>query len=104
MAHDYPEWWEKNAALREEMGLPEYEPSRFTDGAYVHEVIEEIEEEYDCEVELVSEDPSYPSQWTFRINGTDCAETRRHRDKNGNNVYQLTTSEFRRQVTETIER
>ncbi|MFA1611779.1 hypothetical protein [Halobellus rubicundus] len=98
MPSDRPEWWERNAELREELGLPEYEPSRFADGTYVHEVIEELESEYGTEVELVSEDPSYPSRWVIRIGGTDCVSAVRRRDDHGNNVFQISADEVRKRI------
>ncbi|WP_049986449.1 hypothetical protein [Halobellus rufus] len=98
MSSDRPEWWDQNSELREELGLPEYEPSRFTDGTYVHEVVEEIESEYGMSVDLVSEDPSYPSQWVIRLGGTACVSVVRRRDDRGNNVYQISADEVRRQI------
>ncbi|MDS0222414.1 hypothetical protein NDI54_13785 [Haloarcula sp. S1AR25-5A] len=103
MSHERPQWWQKNAALRERMGLPEYEPSRLTDGTYVHEVLDEIEAKYDAQINLISEDPSYPSVWVFRLDGSDCVAVERHRDEKGNNVYQISASELREQIVASIE-
>lgn len=93
-----PDWWQKNSELREELGLPEYEPSRFIDGTYVHEVVAEVESKYGMTMELVSEDPSYPSKWIFQLGGVECASAVRHRDDRGNNVYQISADELRRQI------
>ncbi|WP_336338758.1 hypothetical protein [Haloarcula brevis] len=85
------------------MGLPEYEPSRLTDGTYVHEIIDKIEAEYGVQVKLISEDPGHPSVWVFRLDGTDCVGVERHRDEKGNNVYQISASELRDQIVSVIE-
>lgn len=34
----------------------------------------------------------------MRVGGIDCAEVRRHRDENGNNVYGIAAAEPRRRV------
>lgn len=102
MDSERPQWWRRNAELRARMGLPEYEPSRLADGTYIHEIVAEIEAEHGVEVELVSEDPSYPSVWVFRLDGTDCVTAKRHRDERGNNVYQITAEELREQVAATV--
>jgi hypothetical protein len=93
-----PDWWQKNAELRDELGLPEYEPSRLLDGTYVHEVLAAVESEYGVTVELVSEEPSHPSTWAFVIDGVECASAIRRRDERGNNVYQITAEELRQQI------
>lgn len=103
MSSDRPSWWEKNAELRDDMGLPEYEPSRLSDGTYIHEFVDEIEAEYGQKVQLVSENPSYPSSWIFRLGGSDCAEVSRRRNESGNNVYQITATELHRRIAETID-
>ena len=103
MPSERPRWWQKNAELREQMDLPEYEPSQLADGTYVHEFAEEIEAEYGAQIELVSEDPSYPSIWVFHLNGIDCAEAERHRNEKGNNVYQISAEVLREQIEMAVE-
>ena len=95
MQSNRPEWWTKNRELREELGLPEYEPSRLLDGAYVHEVVDELEAEYGCEIEFVSLNPSYPSRWEVLVDGEAVTTLTRERDERGNNVYQLSAADLR---------
>lgn len=104
MLSDRPPWWRENEELREEMGLPRYEPSRLADGTYVHEISEELEDEHDCTIQLVSDDPSYPSRWTVQVDGVGCADVGRRRDENRNTIYEISADELRRRVEETLER
>lgn len=98
MPTDRPDWWDANQALRDELGLPRYEPSRLLGGAYLHQVINELEAEHGCEIELVSHNPSYPSNWRVVVDGTTCVKMERRRDEHGNNVYQLSVAELRQAV------
>lgn len=100
MPSDRPEWWTTNRDLREELGLPEYEPSRLLDGTYVHEIVDELESAYGCEIEFVSRNPSYPSRWEVLVDGDPVATTTRERDERGNNVYQVSAGDLRTRVEE----
>lgn len=103
MTDERPEWWRRNEQCREQMGLPAYDPSRFTDGVYVHETIDALEDEYDCQIRLESVDPTYPSRWAIQVDDRTCATIRRRRTENGNNVYQLTSNELRERVAALLE-
>lgn len=98
-----PDWWRRNQRLRERMGLPSYEPPRFDDGRYKHEVVESIEREYDCEITFRSTEPRHPSDWELRVDGERVATTERRRTDRGNAVYQLSADEFVELVTEALE-
>jgi len=102
MPSDRPEWWTTNRDLREELGLPEYEPSRLLDGAYLHEVVDELEAVHGCEIEFVSRNPGYPSQWEVLVDGDSVATTTRERDEHGNNVYQLSAADLRTRVEKKV--
>jgi len=102
MPSNRPEWWTTNRDLREELGLPEYEPSRLLDGAYAHEVVDELETTHGCEIDFVSRSPSYPSQWEVLVDGEPVATTTRERDERGNNVYQLSAADLRTRVDEKL--
>lgn len=103
MPTDRPDWWDANQALRDELGLPRYEPSQLLDGSYLHRVIDELEGEHGCEIDLVSHNPSYPSTWSVVVDGTTCVTMERRRDEHGNNVYQLSAAELRRHVERELE-
>lgn len=89
---DRPEWWQKNERLREEMELPRYEPPQFDDGVFVHEVIPQLEDEYDCDITFRSMNPSHPCEWEIRIDGACVETTARKRTDRGNTIYQLSSA------------
>lgn len=98
-----PEWWDRNQNLKQSMDLPEYAPPRFEDGTYLHSVTDELETEYECSVRIVGIDPRYPDDWEVQVNGKTMFEVGRHRDDNGNTVYELTADEFRRKFRSAME-
>jgi hypothetical protein len=99
-----PEWWSVNEALREEMGLHEYDPPRFADGTYTHEVVDPLEAEYDCTIQFRSDvNPEYPEDWQVRVDREPVARIARHRNADGNTVYDLTAEEFRERVLEYLD-
>ncbi|QLC35383.1 hypothetical protein EFA46_014100 (plasmid) [Halarchaeum sp. CBA1220] len=102
MTSERPAWWRRNDEIRAEMGLPAYEPARLADGTYLHALVDELEAEHDCEIRVVSDDASYPSRWTIRVDGEDCASVRRRRDENRNNVYRITADAFRAAVADAL--
>lgn len=92
-----PEWWEQNEALRDEMDLPPYRPPRFSDGVYTHEVIPELEDDYDCVILFAGFNTQYPDDWRVEVDGTPLMEIGRHRDENGNTVYEMTSTQFEKE-------
>jgi len=91
---DPPEWWTENEWIREEMGLPPYRPPRFEDGTYTHEIVPQLETEYRCSIRFASVNARYPEDWSVEVDGRTVMRIGRHRDENGNMVYELTASEF----------
>jgi hypothetical protein len=99
-----PDWWDKNEALREEMGLAEYEPPRFTDGSYTHETVTELESTYGFQIQFRSDvNPLYPEDWEVLIDGEPIERIGRYRDENGNTIYDVTPDEFRAMVEPRLE-
>ena len=86
-----PEWWQKNARLRAEMELPRYEPPRFDDGVFTHEVIAQLEDEHDCDIMFRSTNPRHPCEWEIRVDGACVGTTSRRRTIRGNTIYQLSS-------------
>lgn len=100
-AESRPEWWSHNETLRRQLGLPEYEPPRFEDGTYTHAVVPEVERAHDCTIRFRSAvNPEYPDDWRVVVDRTPVARVGRHRDKNGNTVYELTAEQFRELVAD----
>lgn len=85
------------------MDLPEYEPSRFEDGVYTHEVVQELEEEHDCTITFLSKEPRHPCDWEIHVDETRVGVTGRRRTNRGNTVYQLTSSSFRELVRSAVD-
>lgn len=94
-----PDWWAENETLRKQLDLPSYEPPRFLDGSYSHEVVPELEAEHACRIQLMGVDTRYPDDWTVRVDGESVMALPRHRDDHGNTVYELTADEFRDALT-----
>lgn len=90
---DLPEWWQKNERLREEMELPRYEPPRFDDGVFTHEVIPQLEDEHDCDITFRSVNPRHPCEWEICVDGACVGTTTRQRTDRGNTIYQLSSAD-----------
>jgi hypothetical protein len=97
-SEERPEWWVENEELREFLGLPEYTPPRFADGVHTHDVIPELEERYGCDIRPLGINTRYLEEWELRIDNEFAFMISRHRDENGNTVYEITSDEFRKRV------
>lgn len=97
-ADDEPEWVDENQQLRREMGLAEYVPPRFEDDVFTHQIVSDIEREFDCSVSFFAFNPTYPDDWTVAVDGDEMFSIGRYRDTDGNTVYTMNSDEFRRQL------
>jgi hypothetical protein len=95
---DRPEWWTRSAELKSELNLPEYEPPRFSDGTYVHEVVERLEETHECTIQFGAVNPRYPDDWFVWIDGEQAFAIGRSRTIEANTRYEMTAAEFREAV------
>lgn len=93
-----PDWWRENERIRSEMELPPYDPPRFEDGIYTHEVIDPLESRHDCTIRFMGVNTHYGDDWEVRIDGEPILTIGHHRDKNGNTVYETTAEDFREHV------
>lgn len=99
-----PDWWLENENLRRDMDLAEYEPPRFESGEYVHNIVAELESEYGCEIQFRSSiNPDYPNDWVVQLDQTTVVNVSRHRNEDGNTVYELTAAAFRDLVKSSVE-
>lgn len=96
---DDPGWREENERIRAEMDLPEYEPPRFEDGVYVHEVVPGLESEYGVTIQFVGHNTDYGDDWEIRVDFEPVASIGRHRDEDGNTVFEASAAE----IVETLE-
>lgn len=102
--NDVPPWWEENVEIREELDLPGYDAPKFKDGTYVHSVVEELEAEYNCNIQFVDPSPSKVSSWEIRVDGHPIETVNRTRDVDANTVFSITASAFRSLITDAHER
>lgn len=97
-----PGWWRENDRYKAALDLPPYEPPRFADGAYVHEVVEPLEERYGCGIQFIGVHVRFGDDWEIRIGGETAFPIGRYRDENGNTVYDVTADAFRDRVEEAV--
>ena len=102
-ADDRPDWWRENERLRAEMDLPEYRPPRFADGTYTHRVTGPLSDEHGCRIQFVGVNTRYPEDWAVRIDGEPAFGIGRHRDEQGNTVYELSADAFREAVEDALD-
>lgn len=100
---DKPDWWIANEEAKAAMNLPDYEPPRFRDGVYVHEVVPSLERKYDCEIKFLGINVDYLDKWEVRIDDEPRITIDRSRDERGNTVYGIESDEFARRLDEAIE-
>lgn len=93
-----PEWWVANEAVKAAFDLPAYEPPRFADGTYTHDVVPDLEAEFDCTIRFLGVNPRYPEDWQVRVDGQPLFSIGRRRDEDGNTVYQLDAEAFQRRL------
>ncbi|WP_459890273.1 hypothetical protein [Halostagnicola bangensis] len=93
-----PDWWRANERARASMDLPSYEPPRFDDSVYVHEVVPTLELVHDCEILFLGINVEYTDEWTVQIDGDDAFSVERSRDDSGNTIYHIDSAAFRSAV------
>lgn len=93
-----PDWWRANEAAKAAFDLPAYDPPRFADGTYTHEVVPALESRFGCTICFLGIDPRYPEDWEVRIDGETAFSIERRRDDHGNTVYGIAAPAFERRV------
>lgn len=97
-----PAWWVENQRIKADLDLPEYEPPRFVDGTYVHEVVASLEEELGCEVLFIGIEVRYLDDWEVRVDGETAFEIEKRRDREGNTVWGMGSEEFEEAVRKVV--
>lgn len=97
-----PEWWLRNEEDRAALDLPPYEPSRFEDGTYLHEVVREIERKHSCEIQFIGVNTDYLDEWEVRIDGEDVFSIGRSRDDRGNTIFHMSADRFASEIEQEI--
>lgn len=98
-----PDWWEANKQLKNELGLPPYRPPRFLDDVYTFEVVGPLESKYNCNIRFSVTNPGYPDDWEVRVNQKPIMEIGKYRDKNGNTIFEITSTEFENKLKNVLE-
>lgn len=97
-----PDWWAENEAIKAAFDLPAYEPPRFADGTYTHEIVPSLEREIDGTIRFIGVDTQYPEDWQVRVDGEPVMRIGRRRDDRGNTEYQLTAEAFRERLLDAV--
>lgn len=97
-----PSWWTSNEQIKQSYDLPEYTPPRFRDGPYVHEIVENLEEEFGVQIRFVNSEPVEDSIWQVIIDGESIIEFERYRNEKANSVFEFQSDEFRDLVKSNI--
>lgn len=95
-------WIEKNRELKNHLNLPDYEPPRFEDDVFTHQVVDKIENKHNCTIRFIGKNTEYLDDWQVRVDGTPVFTVGRHRDENGNTVFEIASDSFRRKVNNTL--
>lgn len=97
-----PDWWVENERLREDMDLPEYEPPQFSDGIYIHEIINNLERKHDIDIMLIGRNTRYGDDWDITVDGETVGHINRHRNKKSNTVYEQSSTKFCRIIEQSV--
>lgn len=98
-----PDWWRENERIRAALDLPDYEPPRFADGTYTHEVVGPLEEDLGVEIRFLAVEPRAGEAWEVRIDGEPALSVERRRDDAGNTVYGMDPETFERRVRAAVD-
>lgn len=89
-----PEWWIENEQIRRAYDLPEYDPPKFDDGTYLHNVVPELESAHNCTIQLIGVNTEYLDDWEVRVDEEVVFTVGHRRDENGNTVYEIDPRDF----------
>lgn len=95
---ELPEWWQENIEEFRAHGMRPYRPARFSDGALVPVLVEELGERWGVDVMFSAPDPHTRDSWEIRVNGSVCREVDRERTGDGYSEYDIDSNEFVRLV------
>lgn len=100
---DQPVWLREAVEEFDEYGLKPYRPPRFSDGIYLHEIIRELEDNYDAEIRFIGRDIREGDPWEIQIDGRIAREVHRHRHQDGYSVVEMESSDFKEWVRTTVD-
>lgn len=91
---ELPAWWRKSIAEFREYGLRPYRPPRFEDGVLKHEVVDDLEQEYEIEIRFVAYASQIGTTWEVQVDGEPVGEIERRRSPEGYTVYAMESGAF----------
>ena len=97
-----PEWWRELVYEFAEHDLRPYRPSRLADGEVVYEVVSDLEDRYDVQITIKSDDPTREGTWQFVVDGTTVVLTTHKRTAAGYTRYGVTSEELVDAVSEAL--
>jgi hypothetical protein len=100
---EFSSGWREIQRIRDRFELPQYEPPRFVDGTYAHEVCLYPESEHSCAIRFIGMDVRYPDDWEVRVDGTRAFDIPCRRDRRGNMIYELSADRFRERILDYLD-
>lgn len=83
-----PAWWRRAVEEFESYGLRPYRPPRFEDGTLKHEVVTDLQVEFDVEIAIRGVDVTRGDDWTVAVDGTVIGTIGRRRSPAGYTVFE----------------
>lgn len=91
---DQPGWLREAVEEFDEYGLKPYRLPRFSDGVYLHEIVGELEDNYDINIRFIGMDVREGDPWETQVDGRTVGEVHRHRHQDGYSVVEIESSDF----------
>lgn len=89
-----PSWWQEAVREFESHDLRPYRPSQFTDDEIVREIVDDLEEQYDVEIDISAKNPTPDGPWTVRVDGESVTDVEHRRKPEGYTVYGISSERF----------
>lgn len=89
-----PEWWREAIKEFESHGIRRYMPPRFQDDVLIFSVVEQLEQEYDVEIDFVGKNVAPGDDWTVRVDHDPVGTIGRRRAPEAYTVFEMDSDEF----------
>lgn len=100
---ELPDWWRDAIEEFQTHELKPYHPPQFSDGVFRHEVVEDLETEFDIDIRFLSMNPQYGGDWSVQIDGEAIGTIPRYRHPDGYSVFEIESNEFAAWIRELVE-
>lgn len=98
-----PSWWKESLREFREHGLRPYQPPRFSDGTFVFQTIESLENEYDVDISFIGVSVTHGDEWQIYVDSEPVGDIGRHRDVSGYTVFEIESKEFKQWMQTLLE-